>query len=61
RDGARYSGLASVLINLLDRLDNSLYLNVPLVVGSIKSIRPQVIPTLDQYRTLHQVLKMYVG
>ncbi|CAL1532181.1 unnamed protein product, partial [Lymnaea stagnalis] len=59
RDGAKYSGLACVLTLLLDRMDNDLRLTVPLVVGAIKSIRPQVIPTLDQYRILYQVLHRY--
>ncbi|CAL1532180.1 unnamed protein product, partial [Lymnaea stagnalis] len=59
RDGTKYSGLACVLALLLDRMDNDLRLTVPLVVGAIKSIRPQVIPTLDQYRILYQVLHRY--
>ncbi|CAL1532183.1 unnamed protein product [Lymnaea stagnalis] len=59
RDGAKYSGLACVLTLLLDRIDNDLRLTIPLVVGAIKSMRPQVIPTLDQYRILYQVLHRY--
>ncbi|XP_059173262.1 receptor-type tyrosine-protein phosphatase mu-like [Physella acuta] len=59
RDGATYSGLVCVLNLLLDRMDNDLRLAVPLVVGAVKSIRPQVIPTLQQYHCLYQVLQRY--
>ncbi|XP_059168922.1 receptor-type tyrosine-protein phosphatase gamma-like [Physella acuta] len=59
RNGAEYSGLACVLSLLLDRMDHDQSLTVPLVVGAIKCIRPQVIPSLDQYRCLYQVLKRY--
>ncbi|CAG5127069.1 unnamed protein product, partial [Candidula unifasciata] len=56
RNGADYSGLVCVLSLLLDRMDNDHHLTVPLVVGAIKAIRPQVIPTLDQYRLLYKAL-----
>ncbi|XP_059173393.1 receptor-type tyrosine-protein phosphatase alpha-like [Physella acuta] len=59
RNGAEYSGLACVLSLLLDRMDHDQSLTVPLVVGAIKCIRPQVIPSLDQYRCLYQVLQRY--
>ncbi|KAH9492062.1 hypothetical protein Btru_026711 [Bulinus truncatus] len=59
RNGALYSGLASVLSNLLDRLDHYLSCSVPLVVGTVKSLRPQVIPTLDQYSTVYDILNRY--
>ncbi|CAG5125911.1 unnamed protein product, partial [Candidula unifasciata] len=58
-NGAEYSGLVCVLSLLLDRMDNDHHLTVPLVVGAIKAIRPQVIPTLDQYRLLYKVLQLY--
>ncbi|XP_059168909.1 receptor-type tyrosine-protein phosphatase alpha-like [Physella acuta] len=59
RNGAEYSGLACVLSLLLDRMDHDQSLTVPLVVGAIKCIRPQVIPSLNQYRCLYQVLQRY--
>ncbi|CAL1541406.1 unnamed protein product [Lymnaea stagnalis] len=57
RNGARYSGLACVLSLLVDRMEHDSCLTVPLVVGSVKSIRPEVIPTVDQYRVLYDVLQ----
>ncbi|CAL1534187.1 unnamed protein product [Lymnaea stagnalis] len=59
RNGAKYSGLASVLSLLLDRMEHDSCLTVPLVVGTIKTIRPEVISTVDQYRVLYQVLQRY--
>ncbi|XP_059173381.1 uncharacterized protein LOC131953936 [Physella acuta] len=59
RNGAEYSGLACVLSLLLDRMDHDQSLTVPLVVGAIKCIRSQVIPSMDQYRCLYQVLQRY--
>ncbi|CAL1548037.1 unnamed protein product [Lymnaea stagnalis] len=59
RNGADMSGLACVLSLLLDRFDNDHYLTVPLVVGAVKTIRQQVIPTLDQYKMLYQLVKLY--
>ncbi|CAL1544877.1 unnamed protein product, partial [Lymnaea stagnalis] len=46
RNGATFSGLACVSTLLLDRVDNDQRLTVPLVVGAIKTIRTQVIPTV---------------
>ncbi|KAK3736776.1 hypothetical protein RRG08_056908 [Elysia crispata] len=43
---------------LLDRLKCDRCLAVPLVVGSIKAIRLQVISTVDQYRCLYRILKL---
>ncbi|KAH9494749.1 hypothetical protein Btru_017787 [Bulinus truncatus] len=59
RDGASLSGLACVLSLLLDRMDHDSCLTVPLVVGSIKSIRPEVIPTFEQYKMLYEALNRY--
>ncbi|KAI8786599.1 multiple epidermal growth factor domains protein 6 [Biomphalaria glabrata] len=59
RNGADFSGLACVLSLLLDRMDHDHSITVPLVVGAIKSIRPQVIPTLEQYKTVYSLLKLY--
>ncbi|CAL1536341.1 unnamed protein product [Lymnaea stagnalis] len=59
RNGAKYCGLACVLTLLMDRMDNDLNLTVPLVVGCLKTIRPEVIPSLVQYRVLYQVLLRY--
>ncbi|XP_059168901.1 receptor-type tyrosine-protein phosphatase alpha-like [Physella acuta] len=59
RNGAEYSGLACVLSLLLDRMDHDQSLTVPLVVGAIKCIRPQVIPSLAQYTCVYEVLKRY--
>ncbi|KAI8726223.1 receptor-type tyrosine-protein phosphatase U, partial [Biomphalaria glabrata] len=58
-NGAELCGLACLLSLLIDRVDFDSQLNVPLVVGSVKSIRPEVCPTLDQYRTLYRVLEKY--
>ncbi|KAK0065014.1 receptor-type tyrosine-protein phosphatase T, partial [Biomphalaria pfeifferi] len=59
RNGATYSGLACVLSLLLDRIDHDACITVPLVVGSIKSVRPEVIPTLEQYKILHDIIEKY--
>ncbi|KAK6991352.1 receptor-type tyrosine-protein phosphatase epsilon, partial [Biomphalaria glabrata] len=59
RDGATYSGLACVLSLLLDRIDHDTCLAIPLVVGSVKSIRPQVISTFEHYVMLHEALQSY--
>ncbi|KAK3732864.1 hypothetical protein RRG08_056694 [Elysia crispata] len=58
RNGADNSGLMCVHSILLDRLEADQCLTVPLVVGSIKAIRPQVIPTYDQYKCLYSILKL---
>ncbi|XP_059176868.1 receptor-type tyrosine-protein phosphatase zeta-like [Physella acuta] len=58
-DGAEWSGLASVLTLLLDRMDHDQRLTVPLVVGAIKSVRPEVISSLSQYEVLYKVLERY--
>ncbi|XP_059166888.1 receptor-type tyrosine-protein phosphatase epsilon-like [Physella acuta] len=59
KNGATFSGLACILTLLLDRMDHDGMVTVPLVVGAIKSIRPQVISTLDQYKTVYQILELY--
>ncbi|KAK3780601.1 hypothetical protein RRG08_015965 [Elysia crispata] len=58
RNGADHCGLMCVQSILLDRLKFDQCLAVPVVVGSIKAIRPQVIPTVDQYKCLYRVLKL---
>ncbi|KAK3738405.1 hypothetical protein RRG08_037042 [Elysia crispata] len=58
RNGADHCGLMCVQSILLDRLDVDKALSVPVVVGAIKTIRPQVIPSVDQYRCLYSVLKL---
>ncbi|KAK3762356.1 hypothetical protein RRG08_047192 [Elysia crispata] len=58
RNGADYCDLMCVQSILLDRLKCDRCLAVPLVVGSIKAIRLQVIPTVDQCRCLYRVLKL---
>ncbi|GFS14729.1 receptor-type tyrosine-protein phosphatase alpha-like [Elysia marginata] len=58
RNGADQCGLACVQSILLDRLDADECLVVPLVVGTIKAIRPQIIPTVDQYKCLYRVLRL---
>ncbi|GFO26598.1 hypothetical protein PoB_005310300, partial [Plakobranchus ocellatus] len=57
-NGADLCGLVSIQSILLDRLEGDRCLNVPLVVGAIKAIRPQVIPTVDHYKCLYRVLKL---
>ncbi|KAH9487869.1 hypothetical protein Btru_067840 [Bulinus truncatus] len=59
RNGALYSGLSCVLSLLLDRVDCDSYITVPLVVGSVKSVRLEVIPTYEQYRLLYRILEQY--
>lgn len=58
RNGATFCGLMCVQSLLLDRLEVDQSLTVPLVVGAIRAIRPQVIPTVDQYKCLYDVLKL---
>ncbi|KAH9496279.1 hypothetical protein Btru_017983 [Bulinus truncatus] len=60
RNGAQYSGLIYLLTMLLDRMDDDHQVSIPLVVGSGKSIRPQIIPSLDQYRCLYEVIQAYL-
>ena len=45
-NGADQCGLMCVQSILLDRLEADQCLTVPLVVGTIKAIRPQIIPTV---------------
>ncbi|GFO40636.1 receptor-type tyrosine-protein phosphatase alpha-like, partial [Plakobranchus ocellatus] len=58
RNGADQCGLMCVQSILLDKLEADQCLTVPLVVGAIKAIRPQVIPTVDEYMCLYQVLRL---
>lgn len=58
RNGADRSGLVCVQSILLDRLETDQCMAVPYVVGTIKAIRPQVIPTVEQYKCLYQVLRL---
>ncbi|GFS00198.1 receptor-type tyrosine-protein phosphatase mu [Elysia marginata] len=58
RNGADKSGLMCIHSILLERMKLDQVLTVPLVVGKIKAIRPQVIPTVDQYKSLYRVLKL---
>ncbi|CAL1534163.1 unnamed protein product, partial [Lymnaea stagnalis] len=46
RNGAVKSGLAFVLSVLLDKLDVGGSITVPLVVGAVKAMKPEAIPTL---------------
>ncbi|GFN73654.1 receptor-type tyrosine-protein phosphatase [Plakobranchus ocellatus] len=58
RNGANLCGLVCIQSILLDRLDVDQTIAVPLVVGAIRAIRPQVIPTVEQYKCLYNVLKL---
>ncbi|GFO07585.1 receptor-type tyrosine-protein phosphatase kappa [Plakobranchus ocellatus] len=58
RNGADHCGLMCVQSILLDRLDVDQCLTVPVVVGAMKAIRPQVIPTVTHYQCLYGVLKL---
>ncbi|GFN87569.1 receptor-type tyrosine-protein phosphatase kappa-like, partial [Plakobranchus ocellatus] len=58
RNGADQCGLMCVQFILLDKLEADQCLAVPLVVGAIKAIRPQVIATLDEYMCLYKVLRL---
>ncbi|GFO00482.1 receptor-type tyrosine-protein phosphatase kappa-like [Plakobranchus ocellatus] len=58
RNGADICGLMCVQSILLDKLEAEQCLAVPLVVGAIKAIRPQVITTLDEYMCLYKVLRL---
>ncbi|GFR62940.1 receptor-type tyrosine-protein phosphatase kappa [Elysia marginata] len=58
RNGADHCGLMCVQSILLNRLEVDQCLVVPLVVGAIKAIRPQVIPTVGQYKCLYETLKL---
>nr|KAI8754324.1 receptor-type tyrosine-protein phosphatase epsilon-like isoform X2 [Biomphalaria glabrata] len=60
RNGAQYSGLACVLYLLVDRFDSDMFVSVPTVVGSVKSIRPEVLSDLSQYVFVHKVLQRYI-
>ncbi|GFS08650.1 receptor-type tyrosine-protein phosphatase alpha-like, partial [Elysia marginata] len=58
RNGADKSGLMCIQSILLDRMKLDQCLTVPLMVGKVKAIRPQVIPTVGQYKCLYRVLKL---
>ncbi|KAH9492071.1 Receptor-type tyrosine-protein phosphatase zeta [Bulinus truncatus] len=60
KNGATLCGIAYILTVLLERLDNDLYVSVPFVVGAVKTVRPQVISTLVEYRSLYEVLERHV-
>ncbi|RUS88836.1 hypothetical protein EGW08_003381 [Elysia chlorotica] len=57
-NGADQCGLMCVQSILLDKLQTDQYVAVPVVVGAIKAIRPQVIPTEDQYKCLYATLRL---
>ncbi|KAH9494753.1 hypothetical protein Btru_017793, partial [Bulinus truncatus] len=59
RNGATYSGLCCAASLLLDRLDNDSCCSVPLVVSLMKTLRPEVIPSVEQYKLLYDVLERY--
>ncbi|XP_055884636.1 uncharacterized protein LOC106052861 [Biomphalaria glabrata] len=59
RNGAKWSGLACTLCLMLERMDNESYVNIPLIVGALKFIRPEVILTVADYRVLYEVLERY--
>ncbi|KAH9492061.1 hypothetical protein Btru_026709 [Bulinus truncatus] len=58
RNGATYSGMACILSLLLDRID-SYTVSVPLTTGAVKSIRTQVISSVEEYKCLYDVLERY--
>ncbi|KAK0069660.1 receptor-type tyrosine-protein phosphatase T-like isoform X1 [Biomphalaria pfeifferi] len=60
RDGATYSGMACVLTILMDCLDQMSWFTIPGVLGTVKTIRPEVIPSLDDYLLLHKILHHYI-
>ncbi|KAH9490893.1 hypothetical protein Btru_034224 [Bulinus truncatus] len=60
RNGASYSGLAYILSLLMDRLDNDSCIAVPVVVGAIKTVVPEVVHDFDQYLFVHKVLQRYI-
>ncbi|KAH9490851.1 Receptor-type tyrosine-protein phosphatase zeta [Bulinus truncatus] len=58
RDGSYYSGLACTVFQMLERLESDSCVTIPQVVGSMKAVRPEVIPTLDQYKMLYQIVEL---
>ncbi|XP_055884637.1 uncharacterized protein LOC106051812 [Biomphalaria glabrata] len=59
RNGASFSGLACALCLMIETLDTESCVNVPVIVGSLKFIRPEVIATVADYRLLYEVLERY--
>ncbi|KAK0046254.1 receptor-type tyrosine-protein phosphatase T, partial [Biomphalaria pfeifferi] len=60
KNGSTISGLACTLVTILDRLDQDKLVSVPLVVGSVKAIRPKVIDNMTEYRIVYEVLQSYI-
>ncbi|KAH9490843.1 hypothetical protein Btru_033534 [Bulinus truncatus] len=58
KNGSEFSGLASTLSMMLERMDSEMKVSVPLVVGSMKLIRPEVIASVEQYKLIYEVLSL---
>ncbi|KAK6991230.1 receptor-type tyrosine-protein phosphatase gamma, partial [Biomphalaria glabrata] len=59
RNGASFSGLACALCLMIETLDTESCVNVPVIIGSLKFIRPEVIASVADYRLLYEVLERY--
>ncbi|KAH9498553.1 hypothetical protein Btru_007312 [Bulinus truncatus] len=59
RNGATYSGLCCAVSLLLDRMDSDSCASVPLVVSIMKTVRPEIIPSVEQYKLLYDALERY--
>ncbi|XP_055884639.1 receptor-type tyrosine-protein phosphatase epsilon-like [Biomphalaria glabrata] len=59
RNGASFSGLACALCLMIEKLDTESCVNIPVIVGSLKFIRPEVIASVADYRLLYEVLERY--
>ncbi|KAK0046237.1 receptor-type tyrosine-protein phosphatase alpha [Biomphalaria pfeifferi] len=59
-DGILQSGLMAVLLHLLDRADNEACISVPLIVGTIKSLQPKIVPNFEQYQAVYRAVSRYI-
>ncbi|KAH9490839.1 hypothetical protein Btru_033529, partial [Bulinus truncatus] len=59
KNGAEFSGLMCALTLLTERLKSNQEVNVPLVIGELKSLRPEIVSSLEQYKFLYKILKVY--
>ncbi|KAI8773338.1 receptor-type tyrosine-protein phosphatase alpha, partial [Biomphalaria glabrata] len=59
-DGILQSGLMAVLLHLLDRVDNEACISVPLIVGTIKSLQPKIVPNFEQYQAIYRAVSRYI-
>ncbi|XP_076441097.1 receptor-type tyrosine-protein phosphatase F-like [Babylonia areolata] len=60
RTGAEMSGVFVAVANLIQRLEEAA-VSVPTVVGHLRTVRPQLVSSLEQYQTIYEAAKLFAG